>query len=352
MGLALPSDDLDEVLAQTPGFWSRFGGARLFITGGTGFIGSWLIQAIQRANDKLGARIEIVALSRTPERARLAHPLVFARQDIQLLQGDVTDFHGETGPLDLCIHAASDVGDPRQSSAPLQTFDSIVAGTRCILDVARSRGATRFLLTSSGAVYGTQPENLTHVPESYQGAPDPMLPSSAYGNGKRAAEWLACAYAAQHGANGFETMTARIFALLGPGLPLNSSFAAGNFIRDALSNKAIIIQGDGRPLRSYLYMSDLCVWLLRILESGQSGQAYNVGSEHPVSILDLAGQISRAAGYAASIEVKTAVDPRVPPPRYVPDTHKARLSLNLREQVPLPLALQKTLHWSRSAMTP
>lgn len=350
MGLALPSDDLDQVLAQTPGFWSRFGGSRLFITGGTGFIGNWLIQVIQRANDSLGARIDILALSRDPQRARLAQPQVFARRDVRLLEGNVSDFKGDTGALDLCIHAATDVGYPGKSGAPLQTFDSIVSGTRRVLDLAQSRGVSRFLLTSSGAIYGVQPHDLPLLPESYQGAPDPTQTTHAYGNGKRAAEWLTCAYAAEHSATGFEAVTARIFALLGPGLPLNGPFAAGNFIRDVLSNKPITIQGDGRPLRSYLYMSDLCVWLLRILESGQTGQAYNVGSEHPVSIRDLAEQITHAAGEATRIEVLTPADASLPPPRYVPDTHKARLSLNLQEQTPLPLALSKTLQWNRLAM--
>ena len=351
MGLALPSDDLDQILAHTPDFWSHFAGARLFITGGTGFIGTWLIQTLQRANDTLGARLDILALSRDPERARLAHPQVFGRRDTQLIAGDVTTFSHDTGRLDLCIHAATDVGDPGKTGAPLQTFDSIVTGTRRVLDLAQSRGASRFLLTSSGAVYGPQPTDLTHIPESYAGAPDPTQPGAAYGNGKRAAEWLACTYATQHQAAGFEAVTARIFALLGPGLPLNGPFAAGNFIRDVLSNGAITIGGDGRPLRSYLYMSDLCIWLLRILASGQSGQAYNVGSEHPVSIQELAEQVTRAAGTSTPIVIRTPADKNVPPPRYVPDTHKARLSLNLQEHIPLPLALQKTLQWNRLAMT-
>ncbi len=351
MGLALPTADLDRVLELTPDFWSRFRGARLFITGGTGFIGNWLIQTIQRANDTLGARIDILALSRDPERARHAYPQVFSRPDIRLIGGDVTSFTADTGALDLCIHAATDVADPGKTGAALQTFDSIVSGTRRVLDAAQAQGVSRLLLTSSGAVYGPQPPDLMHIPESYSGAPDPMQAGTAYGNGKRAAEWLTGAYAAQGPAAGFETMSARIFALIGPGLPLNGPFAAGNFIRDVLANSPITIQGDGRPMRSYLYMADLCVWLLRILESGQSGQAYNVGSEHPVSIRELAEQVVRAAGTQTPIDIRTAANTSAPPPRYVPDTRKARLSLNLQEHTPLPLALQKTLQWNRLAMT-
>src|SRR6185312_6834833 len=284
----LPQDDLDLVLSLTSEFWSRFGGSRLFMTGGTGFIGTWLLQTLQRANDRLGARIELIVLTRDPDRARQQAPHVFGRSDVTLLAGDVSKVVHAPGKLDICIHAATDVGDPLKSGDPLKVFDSIVLGTRRVLDLADSNGASRFLLTSSGAVYGPQPVSLERITETYGGAPDPMQPGAAYGNCKRAAEWLTCAHAAQASQSGLETCIARIFALIGPGLPLNGPFAAGNFVRDALAGQSIRVQGDGRPLRSYLYTADLCVWLLRILGSGAAGQAYNVGSENDVSIARLA----------------------------------------------------------------
>lgn len=347
---AVPQDDLDLVLALTPEFWSRFGGARLFMTGGTGFIGTWLLQVLQRANDRLGCKIELVVLSRDPERARKQAPHVFARLDTTLLAGDVSSITCPVGKLDLCIHAATDVGDPFKAGDPLKVFDSIVQGTRRVLDLAQANGTSRFLLTSSGAVYGPQPNSLEHVAESYGGAPDPLQPGAAYGNGKRAAEWLTAAYASQASQTGFETCIARIFALIGPSLPLNGPFAAGNFIRDALAGQAIRVQGDGRPVRSYLYMADLCVWLLRILNSGAVGQAYNVGSENPVSIEDFARQVAVAAGTAVPVEVQTPAKFDAPAPRYVPDTKKARNELGLAEYTPLNSALLKTIQWNRLTM--
>lgn len=350
MPLPLPCDDLDLVLSLTPDFWSRFGGSRMLITGGTGFIGTWLLQTVQRANDKLGSRIELVVLSRNPDRARQQAPHVFNRADTRLVEGDVSHFGASVGRLDLCLHAATDVGDPLKAGAPLRVFDSIVQGTRRMLDLANTSGATRFLLTSSGAVYGPQPLDLERMAETYNAAPDPLKPCAAYGNGKRAAEWLVCAYAAQASQTGFESSIARIFALIGPGLPLNGPFAAGNFVRDALAGQTIHIQGDGRPLRSYLYMADLCVWLLRILASGAAGQAYNVGSETSVSIAALARQVVAAAGVDIPIKVQTPIVCAAPVPRYVPDTGKARQELGLAQYTPLDTALLKTIKWSRSAM--
>lgn len=337
----LPAQDLDLVLSLTPGFWSRYAGARLFLTGGTGFVGQWLVQAVQHANDRLGSRIELVVLTRDPQRARNGQA-AFSRADAQLVAGDVSQPLAPVGSFDLCIHAATDVGDSLQPADPLQVFDSIVGGTRRVLDMAVAAGARRFLLTSSGAVYGPQPPQLEAIPESYTGAPDPLQPKAAYGNGKRAAEWLTAAYAEA----GLAACSARIFALLGPGLPLDGGFAAGNFIRDALAGRGIRIQGDGRPLRSYLYTADLCIWLLRVLEAGTAGAAYNVGSRHAVSIADLARAVVAASGRDLPIEVASPADAAAPP-RYIPDNRKAQQELGLTETVPLATALARTLAWSR-----
>jgi nucleoside-diphosphate-sugar epimerase len=117
-----------------------------------------------------------------------------------------------------------------------------------------------------------------------------------------------------------------------------------------LAGKAISVQGDGRPVRSYLYMADLCVWLLRILGSGATGQAYNVGSETSVSIATLARQVVDAAGVDVPIHLQIPATSDALPPRYVPDTCKARQELRLAEYTPLNPALLKTVQWSRSAM--
>ena len=344
MTFALPVDDLDMVLSHTPEFWSRYGGARLFMTGGTGFIGSWLLQTIQRANDRLGSQLEVVVLTRSPEAARERASAIYTRSDVTLIQGDVATFTGNFGKFDLCLHAATDVGDAQKASDPVALFNSIVQGTERVIDLAGASGASRFLLTSSGAVYGPQPENVVRVEESYNGAPDPLSLQAAYGNGKRAAEWLLCARASQ---SGFAACIARIFALIGPGMPLNGPFAAGNFVRDALRGQVIQVQGDGRPVRSYLYMADLCVWLLRLLQSGQPGQAYNVGSQEAVSVKELAQQVAHAEGASLPVTIQTAVAAQTPAPRYLPSTAKAQRELGVAEYTPLATALQKTFAWSR-----
>lgn len=347
MRAALPKDDLDFVVSLIPEFLSRYSGARFFITGGTGFIGSWLLESLQHANDTAGSEMEFLVLSRDPEKAYQNAPHAFDRVDTKLITGDVRTLKNSVGKFDLCIHAATDVTSSLQAVNPLEIFDTVVHGTRQVLELATAAGASRILLASSGAVYGAQPSNLELVPETYTGAPVLLSTNTIYGNSKRASECLSVAYCSQ---TQLEICIARIFAVIGPGLPLNDSFAAGNFVRDAMVGDSINIQGDGRSVRSYLYMADVIVWLLRILGFGHAGEAYNVGSEKALSIAELAMQVVSASGKDLSVIAGVISDATTHAARYVPETRKAREELVLAEYTPIDEALRKTMAWSRSTL--
>ena len=221
-------------------------------------------------------------------------------------------------------------------------FDVIVQGTRRVLDFAVHQGTRKLLFLSSGAVYGTQPPDMTHIPEEYSGAPASLDSASAYGEGKRAAELL-CALTSQK--HGFEGKIARCFAFVGPHLPLDSHFAIGNFIRDALRGGPIRVGGDGTPYRSYLYAADLAVWLWTILIRGVASRAYNVGSSHALRIAEV-GELARIAGGCADL-VSIACTPRPGQvgAAYVPDVRRSRCDLGLIEKVSLPDAIRRTMNW-------
>jgi nucleoside-diphosphate-sugar epimerase len=219
-----------------------------------------------------------------------------------------------------------------------------VDGTRHTLEFTRQCGAQKFLLTSSGAVYGRQLPEMTHIPEEYLGAPYPTDLRSAYGEGKRAVEILCALYAKQYG---FETKIARCFAFVGPYLPLDIHFAIGNFIRDGLNGGPIIIKGDGTPIRSYLYAADLAIWLWTILFMGQACRPYNVGSDESLSIAEVAHCV--AEQFPAKIAVKICGTPNrlKPVERYVPDIQRAKKELGLMTLTSVDAGVLRTIQFER-----
>ena len=335
------ADDLNFILEHTAEVWQELRGQRIFITGGTGFFGSWLLESLCWANDALKLGIKATVLSRSPEAFARKLPHLAGDPALTWLQGDVKDFVFPEGEFAYVIHAASE-GDPQKNREfPLAQFNTIVAGTQHVLDFAAAHGTRKLLFTSSGAVYGRQPSKLTHIPEDYLGAPDPTLVSSAYGEAKRAAESLCTLYANQYG---FETKIARCFAFVGPYLPLDANYAIGNFIRDAIDGGPIVIKGDGTPYRSYLYAADLTIWLWTILARGQNCRPYNVGSDEAISIKELAQFVAGQFSQDIAIEIKEKNS--IPKKEvYVPKISTGISNLNLKVWHSLGSAIQKTIQY-------
>jgi dTDP-glucose 4,6-dehydratase len=338
----LAQSDLDEILADTAPLWEQMRGQSLFLTGGTGFFGTWLLESFLHANRALTLNARVTVLTRNPAAFAAKAPHLAGNSAVTFLAGDIRSFKFPPGEFPFLLHAATEASAALVASNPAEMLSTIVEGTQHVLRFAAQAGTRKLLLTSSGAVYGRQPSDLLHVPEDYLGAPDPLAPASVYGEGKRIAELLCCLAASP----AFEVKIARCFAFLGPHLPLDTHFAAGNFLADALAGRPIAIAGDGRALRSYLYASDLAVWLWTLLFQAPSARAYNVGSEHDVSIAQLARAAARTV--APELTVTIAGKPsNAPPPRYVPSTRRAQDELRLRETVSLDEALRRTLAWHR-----
>jgi nucleoside-diphosphate-sugar epimerase len=339
------AEDLEQVLAETRDLWEELRGQRLFITGGTGFFGTWLLETFAWANDKLGLNATAVVLTRNLDTFRKKAPHLASHRAIQFHVGDVRSFEFPTGSFSHIIHAAAESSTKMNEENPLLMFDTIIQGTRHTLEFARQCGAKKFLLTSSGAVYGKQSPDLTYMPEDYVGAPDTMNPHSAYGEGKRAAELLCTFYARQLG---IETKIARCFAFVGPYLPLDAHFAIGNFIRDGMQGGPIQVKGDGTPYRSYLYTADLAIWLWTILFRAEMCRPYNVGSKSELTIKSLATIVART--FQPELEVRIAEQPILgkPAERYVPSVCRAARELNLTENVNLDEAIKKTIAWHSS----
>lgn len=316
--------------------------ARLFISGGTGIVGKWLLASLLHADtvDRLG--LQITVLSRNPDAFRAQHPTLGNDPRVGWASGDIRSHLPAPGTAYThVLHAATDVV---AAASPSETIDTCVGGTLNALRILRATGASRMLLLSSGAVYGTTPDTQGAIPEDYVGPLEPLNPHSAYAQGKRTAELLCAAEAAR---GEVAISIARCFAMVGPYLPLDKHFAIGNFIEAALQGRPLHIKGDGTPVRSYLYLSDVAARLLLLLLAGPSGVAFNVGGSEPLSIAELARRVPTALGLELPIVTERAALHGAHAQRYYPDTTRLQQAFALPPELPLDVAIARTADWYR-----
>ena len=338
----LPADDLAHIFHHTADVLSGLRHARLFITGGTGFFGHWLLESFLHANRELSLDAHVTVLTRSAESFRTKAPHISNDLAIALLEDDVRTFAFPAAPHTHIIHAATDSGGQQANQPAYALAESILEGTRRTLQFALQTGASRLLYTSTGAVYGRSSATETHIPETSTAAPDPLLLSSAYDESKRMSEHLCVAYT--HNTS-LEAVIARPFSFVGPHLPLDAHFAIGNFIGSSIRNTPIHIRGDGTPMRSWLYMADLAIWLWHLLLRGTPNRAYNVGSEDAHTIAEAARFTTKILRPGLPIQIDGTPNPAAPMNCYVPSTARAREELHLAQTIPLDEALRRTAAW-------
>lgn len=311
---------------------------KLLLTGGTGFFGRALLRYL--ITNRHDNRFAIVVLSREPERFQTAYPELSECPWLTYHKGDIQNREslpwGES--FTHVLHAATD-STLGPSLSPLQRFQQIVEGTTNILDVAVATSARRFLLTSSGGIYGPQPSDLAAIPEDWPGSPSTNDPGAAYSHAKRAAEHLCALYREAHG---LETVIARCFAFVGRDLPLNAHFAIGNFIQDALNAEQITVAGDGKPLRTFLDQSDLAHWLWTLMIRGVDGESYNVGSDRVISIAETANLVRSLISPHKQVRILDSSYPAASRHRYVPRIEKIYTLHGLKPCVSLEQAIITT----------
>jgi dTDP-glucose 4,6-dehydratase len=348
MSLPLPASDVESILKRTRPLWEQMRGKRLFLTGGTGFFGCWLVESFLAANEAFSLKAELHVLSRVPEKFLTKCPHLTGREALHFVKGDIRDFEFPDGEFEFVIHAATETSGNLAAEDPVAMLSTIVDGTRHTLNFAATHQTKGFLLTSSGAVYGVQPADISHISEKYMGAPNPLQASSVYAEGKRAAELMCAVYGSKYG---IECKIARCFAFVGPHLLLDAHFAIGNFIGDALSGIDIQISGDGMARRSYMYGADLAVALWTMLFKAPALEAFNIGSGQSMSILEVAQAVVKATGSEAQICVAKQHIPGTMVHQYVPNPAKAESVLGIRCEVGLEEAVRRTFAWYKAQKT-
>ena len=297
-----------------------FRGKTVFITGGTGFFGVWILSALAAIKKRVGGEMRIVALSRDPQRFLAKHSLFKFAGDVEFMTGDIKNFLLEDLKPNYLIHMATTNADETFAGEDqLNKLETLYLGTKNVLEQC---GPTleKALFTSSGVAYGINSNTL--FSELDYTAPRTTDIGSALAIGKITAEYLIAYYA---GKFQYQYSIARCFTFAGPYLPLDIHYAFGNFVLDALESRDIVVRGDGLDLRSYLYVGDAVAWLLRLLLE-PTDDVYNVGSEMSVSIAELAQKVAIRSSRKVSIAmVSQRVDlGNFKRPTYMPSTAKIR----------------------------
>jgi dTDP-glucose 4,6-dehydratase len=334
--------DLDYILDNTRALWEELRNKRIFITGGTGFFGCWLLESFLWANKSLGLNASMTALTRNIKSFKRKAPHLAANPSIQFHVGDIRSFDFPDGEYSFVIHASNEAAEYRSSKdAPENVKNAIILSAKHALDFAMHCRAQNFLFTSSGTVYGPQPSDLMHLPETYEGVRDASNFRFAHGEGKFIAETLCADYAEKYG---LAVKIARCFSFVGPYMQLNTNYAIGNFIGNVIKSEPVIVKGDGTPYRSYLYAADLTIWLWTILFKGESGRPYNVGSEKEYTIAEIARTVADFL-HCPEVCISEKTSRSGPAERYVPSVRRAHDELGLSQSVDLKNAIEKTISW-------
>ena len=261
--------------------------------------------------------------------------------NFELKQADVNHGVFVGGDVRYVLHFASPASPSQYDANPIHTLKVGTVGTMNMLGLARAKGAT-FLLASTSEVYG---DPLVHPqPETYWGNVNPIGPRGCYDEAKRCAEAFAMAY---HRAHDVDTRIVRIFNTHGPRMQVDDGRAVPNFMAQAIRGEPVTVYGDGMQTRSLCYVSDLVRGVLAALERGDA-LPINLGNPHEVTVLELAQTIVRLAGSKSSIEHRAL--PVDDPRQRRPDITRAREMLGWQPEVPLEDGLRRTLEYFRSVL--
>ena len=314
----LPVEDLEHIFENTQDIWESFRGKSILVTGGTGFFGKWLLESFIFVNKKLALNAKLTTLTRNPEAFLMEYPFYKEYTNtVQFVKGDILtyDFNLDE-KFQFIIHAATAASESLNKSNPLLMMDTITIGTRRVLDFAITQPIEGFLFVSSGAIYGKQPWNQSHINEHDSFNININNSTSAYAEGKRIAELYCSTYFEKYN---LPIKITRCFAFVGPYLPLDTHFAIGNFINNVINNEDIVIKGDGSTIRSYMYASDLVISLWSILVKGCDNEIYNIGSDNSISIKKLAETIMRISNKNQHIKILNRESCSKTPNIYVPN---------------------------------
>jgi nucleoside-diphosphate-sugar epimerase len=338
----IPLEDLEHIFQNTKDIWEPIRGKTIFLTGGTGFFGKWLLESFIYVNQKLDLNAKIISLSRNPENFIQDYPFYNEHTNsVRFVKGDILSYDFKVDEkVQYVIHAATAASDSLNKNNSLLMMDTITIGTRRVLDFANTQPIEGFLFISSGAIYGKQPFDVSNVHETDSFKININNSNAAYSEGKRIAELYCSTYFEKYN---LPVKIARCFAFVGPYLPLDTHFAIGNFINNVIKNEDIVIIGDGSTTRSYMYASDLSIAIWKILLLGNNNKPYNVGVDTAYSLKEIALMLKK--NYGNDVQILN-LNKDLPKNIYVPNIDALINELEIKHFVQIEEAIQKTIKFN------
>jgi nucleoside-diphosphate-sugar epimerase len=349
--------DLEYIVSSLSTELTQMAGTRVLITGGAGFLGYYLTQALLHTNEALDQAPIAVVVYDNFMRGVPAW-LEEKRDDpnLTVIRHDITDpMPSDAGAFDYIIHAASIASPTFYRQHPIETMDANVDGLRHLLEYARRRRdvdqpVRGFLFFSSSEIYGDPEPDAIPTPETYPGRVSCTGPRACYDESKRYGETLCVNFAEAYD---LPIRIARPFNNYGPGLKLEDRRVPPDFARNVLRGEDLVMLSDGSPTRTFCYVADAIVGYLKVLVRGRAGEAYNIGVDGPeLSIAALAEMFVAAGrdlyGYEGRVVRQSSDDPNYltdNPNRRCPDIGKARSDLGYDPTISLEDGLRRSLHW-------
>ena len=309
-GHPLYKEDL-QLLAESSFIpWDRLAGKTLILSGGTGLIGSLLVDAIMQKNLQAGLNCDIYAIGRNEERGRERFLQWWDSKNFHFVRADVNKAFAEPSfaeDADFVIHLASNTHPVAYATDPIGTITTNITGAQNMLDLAvRSRKNCRFVFASSNEIYGENRGDTECFRESDLGFIDCNTLRAGYTESKRCGEALCQAYRKQHN---LECVIARLTRSYGPTLLSTDTKALSQFIRNALNREDIVLKSKGNQFYSYTYAADAVAGLLTVTLAGQDGEAYNIAEESfDIPLAEIAAILARLAGTHVVFDIPDAVE--------------------------------------------
>ncbi len=295
-----------EVCAQIDIDWPKLDNKVIMITGATGLMGKYLIEVLMKRNELKGLHTKVVAVGRSRDKFLSRFSDVEGHEEVDFYECDVQMPCKYDGKLDMIVHMASNTHPRQYATDPIGTEMTNILGTYNLLQKASENKGCRFVLVSSGDIYGDNRSSKEYLSEKDCGYIDCNTLRAGYIEGKRASEALCNAFKE---AEDVDFVTARLCRIYGPTMQTTDSKAISQFINNAIVGKDIVLKSEGKQVFSYLYAYDAVSALLTVMTKGVSGNAYNVAdNNHCLSLRELSSLLAEIGNSRVIFELPDSLE--------------------------------------------